>query len=376
MPLVPHCICPLGGKIFLRFYWKKKYPEMGSLVICLEDAIKDEDVKTAEAALLKSFKSIQHAITMDKGLLDKLPYIFVRIRNPEHLNLFSSSVEPYRDFLDGFVLPKFDAQTASAYMDIVDGLNKKHPKPYWFMPILETESIIYSESRQEALAHIKAQLEPHSDFILNIRVGATDFCSHFGIRRGKDVTIYQIQVVCECITDILNHFSRMSSNYVVSGPVWEYFPDNLRLLKPLLRATPFNDHAGLEGLHYRRKLIENNLDGLIREILLDKENGFIGKTVIHPSHILLVNALYVPTHEEYLDALSILNENNAGGVLKSMYDNKMNEVKPHTAWAEKIMKRAQIYGVFQKGCDYLSLLTAKEGGNGENISSAITTQLT
>ncbi len=67
------------------------------------------------------------------------------------------------------------------------------------------------------------------------------------------------------------------------------------------------------------------MDGLIREIILDKENGFIGKTVIHPTHLIMVNALYVVTHEEYLDAYGILEENSSGGVFKSTYENKMNE---------------------------------------------------
>ncbi|MEU0382507.1 HpcH/HpaI aldolase/citrate lyase family protein, partial [Streptomyces cyaneofuscatus] len=30
-----------------------------------------------------------------------------------------------------------------------------------------------------------------------------------------------------------------------------------------------------------------------------------------------------------------------GGVLRSAYTNKMNEVKPHRAWAERTLRRAE-----------------------------------
>jgi len=356
---------PAGRDDFSSIILTNKYPEMNSLVLCLEDAIKDEDVIASEQAVLKGINIIKNALDTGELSPHSLPLIFIRIRNAEHLSSFSKALEPYRSILSGFVLPKFDEVNGHDYVKSIDTLNQLNDNKYWFMPILESESIIFSETRKVALHTIKDILDPYEDQILNIRIGATDFCSHFGIRRGKDVTIYQIQVVSECITDILNFFARSKSSYIVSGPVWEYFPNNLRLLKPLLRSTPFNDVLGMEGLDFRKKLIEYNLDGLIREIILDKENGFIGKTVIHPSHLIMVNALYVVTHEEYLDAYGILEENNSGGVFKSTYENKMNEIKPHTQWAKKIMKRAEVYGVFNKGYDYLSILSAKEGGLSE-----------
>lgn len=356
---------PAGREDFSSIILNNKYPEMNSLVLCLEDATRDEEVKSSELEVLKGLTSIQESISSGRTSVRNLPLIFIRIRNAEHLSSFAQSLEPFRNLVSGFVLPKFDEKNGYAYVECIDKINSNTGRKYWFMPILESESIIFSETRKAALHAIKDILDPYEDYILNIRIGATDFCSHFGIRRGKDVTIYQIQVVSECITDILNFFARSKSSYVVSGPVWEYFPNNLRLLKPLLRSTPFNDFLGVEGLDFRKKLIEYNLDGLIREIVLDKENGFIGKTVIHPSHLIMVNSLYVVTHEEYLDACEIIEGSASGGVLKSAYENKMNEIKPHTQWAKKIMKRADVYGVFNKGFDYLSILSAKEGGLSE-----------
>ena len=95
----------------------------------------------------------------------------------------------------------------------------------------------------------------------------------------------------------------------------------------------------------------------MREVLLDKANGLIGKTIIHPSHIIPVQSLYVVSHEEYIDACSILSNNNGEvGVLKSKFSNKMNEIKPHLSWAKKIISRSKIYGVFNEHQTFTSLL--------------------
>ena len=40
----------------------------------------------------------------------------------------------------------------------------------------------------------------------------------------------------------------------------------------------------------------------------------------------------------------------------------MNEIKPHTNWAKKILKRAEVYGVFNEGSDFVSLLTYRMDG--------------
>ena len=87
-----------------------------------------------------------------------------------------------------------------------------------------------------------------------------------------------------------------------------------------------------DSLLKRIPIVNTEIDGLLREVILDKANGFIGRTVIHPSHIKYVNAMQAITNEEYLDAVNILNSDK-DGVFKGENGNKMNEVKPHTNWA-------------------------------------------
>ena len=142
------------------------------------------------------------------------------------------------------------------------------------MPILESSDIIYKESRMETLLKIKNLLDSYKKYILNVRVGATDFCGLFGIRRKADTTIYDVSVIRDCLTDIINVFNRQEDGYVISGPVWEFFSKEQRILKPKLRMSPFQSRYGRTGLQKRTELINEYIDGLINEVLLDKLNGY------------------------------------------------------------------------------------------------------
>lgn len=153
----------------------------------------------------------------------------------------------------------------------------------------------------------------------------------------------------------------MDSPYVISGPVWEYFANGERVLKPMLRQSPFEEALGDDGRKLRKEYINRHVDGLIREVIMDKENGIVGKTIIHPTHIGLVQSLYTVTREEFEDAESIIRNNNGElGVFKSGYANKMNEIKPHLNWAQKIIARSQIYGVLHEQQHFISLLSEQE----------------
>lgn len=328
-----------------------------SIVMCLEDAIGDKEVDEAEKKLAEHLNKINVAIKDNIINYENLSLIFIRVRNPDQiLNMRKNCGDSLR-LITGFVFPKFTYCNGIEYLKKLKILNKELNKKFYGMPILETEDIINNETRKESIDKISGILNEYRDLILNIRVGATDFSGIFGIRRGYDLTVYDIHVIRDCITDIINRFGRGKNNYVISGPVWEYFSSGDRVLKPKLRLTPFKETYGKSGIKIRAKLVDKYIDGLIQEVLLDRVNGLIGKTIIHPSHVIPVQALYAVTHEEYIDALNILQNNDGGiGVFKSVYSNKMNEVKPHTNWAKKILQRAKIYGVYNNNQDFISLM--------------------
>jgi hypothetical protein len=166
-----------------------------------------------------------------------------------------------------------------------------------------------------------------------------------------------LRVIADVIADVVNIFGRADgTGWVITGPVWEYFSGPERIFKPQLRESPFVEHSEPA---LRAKLIAGDLDGLIREVALDKANGLIGKTVIHPSHVAAVHALLVVTHEEYCDAMDILGGTAAAkAVMPSTYRNKMNESKPHAAWARQVLARADVFGVAREATSFVDLLGA------------------
>jgi citrate lyase beta subunit len=330
----------------------KKHDGLASMVICLEDSIADHEVDKGEQQLVTELKHLHEAL--GKGFLseDELPLIFVRIRSLEQLQQIAALAGDSLKVLTGIVIPKFEPASGRKILAFIHQLNYSG-NPLYAMPILETKRIIEKETRLEELLGIKAVVDEFREMILNVRIGATDFSGLYGIRRNADTTVYDIGVIRDCISDIVNVFLRFDSPYVVSGPVWEYFSSTQRILKPQLRQTPF----GQEGLKWRTELIDRQMDGLIQEILMDIANGLTGKTIIHPSHIKTVQALNAVSYEEYIDAKNIVEDaENHNGVRKSAFANKMNEIKPHYYWAQKILRKSQVYGVLQDGITNIDLL--------------------
>ncbi len=337
-----------------------KYKGLLSMVICLEDAIGDKELEKGENLLVNHLTDIFLAIENHKIAYDDIPLIFIRVRSGKQMIDLSERLGNTIKIINGFTFPKFSRENGRDYFEALVKIGEKYNKKLYGMPILETSEILYKETRLQALVDIKKIVEEYKDVVLNVRIGATDFCSLFGIRRSYDITIYDIALIRDCIADIINIFSRSEKGEVVSGPVWEYFSKGDRLLKPQLRESPFKETYGVEGIQIRRKIVDKYLDGILREVLLDKANGLVGKTIIHPSHIIPVQALQVVSHEEYMDACTILSNCNGDlGVIKSVYSNKMNEIKPHMHWAKKIIQKGKIYGVFNKKRNFTNLLTKK-----------------
>ncbi|MEU3724132.1 HpcH/HpaI aldolase/citrate lyase family protein [Streptomyces sp. NPDC031705] len=325
-----------------------------SMVLCLEDSISDADVVDGEENLVRQFAAL-HAEGENP---DGLPLLFIRVRTPEQIPDLVRRLGGSVRNLAGFVLPKFTESRGTAFLDAVAHAEAAAGLPRLYaMPVLETPDLLHLETRVHALAGISRTVNRYRERVLALRLGVTDFCSLYGLRRTPDMTAYDVQIVAGVIADVVNVLSRADgTGFTVTGPVWEYFRSQQRLFKPQLRRSPFLEE-GVEEL--RTALIEHDLDGLLREIELDRANGLLGKTCIHPAHVTPVHALSVVSHEEFSDAQDILRpERGGGGVLRSAYTNKMNEVKPHRAWAERTMLRAEVFGVAREEVGFVDLLTA------------------
>ncbi|MFZ4131619.1 HpcH/HpaI aldolase/citrate lyase family protein [Streptomyces cellulosae] len=322
-----------------------------SMVLCLEDSIGDAEVVAGEENLVRQLTELAGRPGTD------LPLLFVRVRVPEQIGDLVRRLGPAAAVLSGFVLPKFTAERGLPFLEALTAAESASGHRLFAMPVLESPELLYRESRVETLEGIFRAVDKYRDRVLALRLGVTDFCSSYGLRRGPDMTAYDIQVVASVISDVVNMLGRADgTGFTVTGPVWEYFRVQERMFKPQLRQSPFLE---VEATALRQKLIEHAMDGLLREISLDRANGLLGKTCIHPSHVLPVHALSVVTHEEFSDAQDILRpERDGGGVLRSAYTNKMNEVKPHRAWAERTLLRAEVFGVANEDVGFVELLAA------------------
>ncbi|WP_033320661.1 HpcH/HpaI aldolase/citrate lyase family protein [Streptomyces yerevanensis] len=322
-----------------------------SMVLCLEDSIDDSEVPGAEENLVRQF-----GVLADSCPDTELPLLFVRVRTPEQIPDLVQRLGGSARLLSGFVLPKFTEERGVPFLEALTAAEAASGRRLFAMPVLESPDLLYRESRVDTLAGIFRAVDKYRDRVLALRLGVTDFCSSYGLRRAPDMTAYDVQIVASVIADVVNVLGRADgTGFTVTGPVWEYFRVQERMFKPQLRRSPFTPEA--EDL--RNALIEHDMDGLLREISLDRANGLLGKTCIHPSHVLPVHALSVVSHEEYSDAQDILRpERGGGGVLRSAYTNKMNEVKPHRAWAERTLQRAEVFGVANEDIGFVELLAA------------------
>ena len=323
-----------------------------SFVMCCEDAIKEEELPAAEQNILDTMDYFADQIEAGRITQDDIPLIFMRVRNPEQFKSFAARMTKRQgDILTGFNFPKFNSKNALGVLRTLVETNARLGVTLYGMPILEGEEIAFRESRNQELLLLRNILEPYKELILNIRVGGTDMSSLFGVRRGINSTVFDIMPVRDALSDILNAFNRFN-DYCVSAAVWEYF-----------RAYKDDDIDDVIKRNFHNALIKGQdivnpaIDGLLKEVLLDRANGFVGKTIIHPTHAKFVNAMFTVVEEEYNDAIQILN--TSGGVIKSEGGGKMNEIGPHHRWAEKIVRRANVYGVVNNEDSVLNLVLGK-----------------
>ena len=316
---------------------QQKYKEAVTIVLDLEDAIGDNCVDEAIDQTVDHLTAIEDAMIQERLNWDSLPLLFIRVRSANQLKEVTRKLGTSIHYLTGFVFPKFSTSNGREYLHTLRDVEQTVGTRLYGMPILESPELFYKETRYTEFHSLSLLFKEYESSILNVRIGATDLCGLYGIRRSAQSTIYDISVMRDFIADVVNYFAR---SFVISGPVWEYFNSRQEL---------------------RERGDQNISDyntGLLNETLLDLTNGLNGKTVIHPSHLNVVQSVNVVPKEEYLDAISILeNANGEIGVLKSNSQNKMNEIKPHYKWAVKVMTKSTIYGVYHDKYNFFKILT-------------------
>lgn len=272
-----------------------KIAELRSLVICLEDAVTEQDLPDA----MENLKGMLVALSKSKPRHKSVdwPLIFIRPRNAQ---IGQRVVEEYDlSAIDGFVLPKF---TLASLTDWSAVLAKTH---FHWMPTLETEDVFDVNAMQE----LAASLETHEcrGKIIALRIGGNDLMNCVSLRRSREFTLYDgpMGYVIKMLVAVFG-----SKGFALTAPVCEHI----------------DDHSLLE-----------------KELALDLAHGLVGKTAIHPNQIELIQKALMVSSLDHEDALRIMNSSKA--VFKA--GGSMCEPATHRRWAKSILDRVHYFGVAQ-----------------------------
>lgn len=296
---------------------RDKLATINSIIICLEDAVSHIDVELALerlqqllgtwAAHVDSINDPSSAETQAEQ--PTRPLVFIRPRHPAMLEQLSDFA--HIDLIDGFVLPKVDMYSLSNWRMACQCFSNEQ----LLMPTLETAALFDPHHNQELAIGFK---EAFSQPIFALRIGGNDLFAALRLRRPKDSIVYDTPVGTLAY-QLLGCF--VPHGFYLSAPVFEY------LDQPML---------------------------FMQELSRDVSLGLVGKTVIHPSQIALVQqAFCVPL--SILDEAQAILHSEAKAVFK--YNNTMLEPATHRAWATEVVNRAAVFGTINDShSDYKPLL--------------------
>ncbi|WP_264289977.1 HpcH/HpaI aldolase/citrate lyase family protein [Duffyella gerundensis] len=270
-----------------------KIPELRSLVVCLEDAVSEEDVGLAMSNLHHLLAElIQASPATDVAAR---PLVFIRPRNEA---MARELVAHYvLEGVDGFVLPKFTRENLPAWWNIVGGTHLA------MMPTLETRDV-YDVVQMTALAEALEQ-HPCRERIIALRIGGNDLMSVIALRHPRNLTLYDGPM-----------------GYVVKMLVAVFASRGFSLTAPVCEQI-------------------DNTELLTQEVALDMAHGLVGKTAIHPAHLEIIHRALMVEKDDYEDALRILNSTQA--VFKSQ--GAMCEPATHRSWASAVLERSKYCGI-------------------------------
>lgn len=265
------------------------YPDLKSLVICLEDSIAKEQVAPALANLKKILS------TFKEEALTRNIVLFIRPRNIDMAKQILAW--GFNDCFDGFVAPKF--HLGEPWLDLMaDG--------HYLMPTCEHKDYFNAHYRAE----LRDWLNPHKDKILCLRIGGNDLLSCLGLRRPKNHTIYETPIGT-LIQNMVAEFG--SHGYTMNSPVFEHY---------------------------------SNISLLEKEVGCDLVNGLYTKTAIHPCQISHIQSLYRVDEKDLTEANLILSMHKKASVgVCASGSGSMLEPATHVNWAKRTIERARVYGV-------------------------------
>ncbi|HHC75244.1 MAG TPA: citrate lyase subunit beta [Thiothrix sp.] len=300
---------------------QQKISDLRSMVICFEDAIREDEVEAALANFQQLLDQLCTACSAAEPASHPLgsaqstsnsnsererasrPLVFVRPRYPAMAAQLCQMTGIEQ--INGFVLPKFDNHSFAIWEDVL----QVTPKHFVFMPTLETVDILdLNTAKQLRDKLLNSALQQR---ILVLRIGGNDLMACYGLRRHHQHTLYDTPlgyIIAQLVTVFI------PAGFALTAPVFEYFQDNVLLEK---------------------------------EWQQDLRYGLVGKTAIHPKQIIPIQQALKVDIKDYAAAKRILAQ-NAPAVFQ--FNGAMCEPSTHRRWAEMILQRAAHFG-----CQYQSI---------------------
>ena len=332
-------------KYIAPYLLEKRYSHLTSFVMCFENLIEERNINIAEKTLLNTLRTLKMAENENRINKDELPLFFIHVRDPLQFERLYEILIKEKDiisYISGFFLPKFNSNNADAYLSTIKKIRLISEYIY-ALPIIESKEIISLASRISELITLEKTIFEYRDMILGIRIGGSYINSVLGINSLEAMSIYDVGITASIIYDIINSFINLSyEDIAIYSSSWDK------------KITSFQTVSKSSNAFDQNKVIYNHafthdpsLDGFIREILLDKLNGCVGKTVVYPNQISIVNALYSVERKDYELALSINSSNEPSLNYGEQINNKI--------WSNKILSLSKIYGVLNENYSAVDL---------------------
>lgn len=332
-------------KYIAPYLLEKRYSHLTSFVMCFENLIEERNINIAEKTLLNTLRTLKMAENENRINKDELPLFFIHVRDPLQFERLYEILIKEKDiisYISGIFLPKFNSNNADAYLSTVKKIRLISEYIY-ALPIIESKEIISLASRISELITLEKTIFEYRDMILGIRIGGSYINSVLGVNSLEAMSIYDVGITASIIYDIINSFINLSyEDIAIYSSSWDK------------KITSFQTVSKSSNAFDQNKVIYNHafthdpsLDGFIREILLDKLNGCVGKTVVYPNQISIVNALYSVERKDYELALSINSSNEPSLNYGEQINNKI--------WSNKILSLSKIYGVLNENYSAVDL---------------------
>ncbi|MFW7523727.1 HpcH/HpaI aldolase/citrate lyase family protein [Vibrio ostreicida] len=260
-----------------------------SMVFCTEDAVSDDQLNFSLENLRSALVALEHNSKFKR---------FIRPRNAKILKqiLDFDGIEK----IDGFVLPKYDLSTLNEYHDIL--ISSSHP--FKVMPTLESPEVMCPKN----LILIRDHLNSIKDRVICLRIGGNDLFNILGIKRMPRQTIYDtpLRIIIEQLIITFRPYG-----YELSAPVFDFLEDRVTLEK---------------------------------ELRMDLNFGFFGKTAIHPDQVTVIESFFHDYSSGYIKQAESILAKSSPAIYKM--SGQMMETACHINWAKRTKRLANSFDYY------------------------------